>query len=295
MAHEWNIKARSHKCTKCDRKFNDKEEFTSILLFSDEGYDREDVCKDCLKDSDTLHRATVSHWVSVYHEPPPPEQEPVTKETVESLIRKLTDDYDPGNANIIYILAIMLERQRILVEKAAQYRDDGGLYRIYEHRKTGEMFVIYDPELKLDELEQTQKMVINILDGDKKEINVVAGVIRADNKILICRRRKGEKEGGFWEFPGGKIKEGEDPEEALHRELSEELCIETEVGMHICNTTHETRKLIINLKVFEVERFFGNIVLSVHDSAKWVTPKQLLKHKLLPADVSVAEYILESS
>ena len=292
MAQDWNIRARSHKCTKCERKFDDKEAFTSILLFSDEGYDREDVCKDCLEGSDNLHRATVSHWVSVYHQPPPPEEEAVTKETVESLIRKLTDDYEAQNANIIYILAIMLERQKLLIEKAAQYREDGGLYRIYEHRKTGESFVIYDPELKMDELEETQKMVITILDGGKKKVNVAAGVIVADNKILICRRKKGEAHGGFWEFPGGKIEEGEDPKEALHRELSEELCIDAEVGDHLCNTTHDTRKLAVHLQVFEVTKFYGNMVLSVHDSAKWVRPKELLKHKLLKADVPVAEFLI---
>jgi len=297
MATDWNIKSRSHKCTKCERKFEDKEEFTSVLMFSDEGYDREDICKDCLGDNENLHNATVSHWVSVYHVPPPPEEEPLTKETVESLLRKLTDDYEAQNANIIYILAIMLERQRLLIEKAAQYRDDGGLYRIYEHRKTGETFVIYDPELKMDELEEleeTQKMVITILDGNKKEVNVAAGVIIADNKILICRRKKGEKHAGYWEFPGGKIEEGEDPKEALHRELEEELCIDAEIGEHMCNSTHDTRKLAVHLSVFEVTKFYGNMVLSVHDSAKWVRPKELLRHKLLPADVPVADFIVQT-
>jgi 8-oxo-dGTP diphosphatase len=94
-------------------------------------------------------------------------------------------------------------------------------------------------------------------------------------------------------FPGGKIEEGEDPKEALHRELEEELCIDAEIGEHLCNTTYDTRKLAVHLQVFHVTKFYGNMVLSVHDSAKWVKPKDLQKHKLLKADIPVADFIVQ--
>jgi hypothetical protein len=64
---------------------------------------------------------------------------------------------------------VMLERKRLLVERDVQHREDGKMIRVYEHRKTGEMFLIPDPRLRLDQLETVQQQVVTLLGGDKKE------------------------------------------------------------------------------------------------------------------------------
>ena len=97
--------------------------------------------------------------------PPPPPEEALKKETAESLLRQLIEKEDPAHANTIYILAVMLERRRILVERDVQIREDGSKLRVYEHKKTGEMFLILDPELKLAELELVQEEVVIMLGG----------------------------------------------------------------------------------------------------------------------------------
>ena len=87
------------------------------------------------------------------------------KETAESLLRELIETDRMEQANTIYILAVMLERKRILVERDVQEREDGTLIRVYEHKKTNEVFMIPDPRLKLAELEAVQAEVIAMLDG----------------------------------------------------------------------------------------------------------------------------------
>ena len=92
-------------------------------------------------------------------------QKALKKETAESLLRKLMEDDDPSQNNVRYILAVMLERKKILAEKDVTTSEAGEITRFYEHRKTGEMFVIPDPRLQLDGLEQTQIQVLQMLGG----------------------------------------------------------------------------------------------------------------------------------
>ena len=73
------------------------------------------------------------------------------------------DDTDIEHANARYILALMLERKRILKEREVKRADDGQLSRIYEHAKTGEIFVIPDPELRLDQVAEIQQQVASLL------------------------------------------------------------------------------------------------------------------------------------
>ena len=89
--------------------------------------------------------------------------------TVETLLRRLMEDNDPSKGSIIYLLTVMLERKRILLERDVQKRDDGTTVRFYEHRKTGETFLIRDPELSLDEIEDLQKEISALLSPPKEE------------------------------------------------------------------------------------------------------------------------------
>jgi hypothetical protein len=111
----------------------------------------------------------LSSWQGVYRVPPPEPEEPLKKETAESLLRRLMEDVEDAAAGVIYILAVMLERNRIFIERDVQPREDGTLLRIYEHKKTGETFLVPDPRLRLGELEEVQQRVVEMLGGPPKK------------------------------------------------------------------------------------------------------------------------------
>lgn len=165
MAQDWDIKARSESCQACEAPFEDNQPYFSALLFGDQGYARADYCETCWSNKDES-ASPYSTWQGVFKKPSPEPEEPLKKETAESLLRRLMQDEDDSQRNVIYILAVMLERKRILVERDVQTRDDGTMIRIYEHRKTGETFLIPDPRLRLDQLEHVQQEVVEMLGGD---------------------------------------------------------------------------------------------------------------------------------
>ena len=160
---EWNIKAPSAACQVCGRAFADQEPLVSRLTFGTEGYERCDCCNGCWQEAQKAE--SLSTWKSVFRVPPPPVPEPIRRETAESMLRQFMETEDPSRRNVIFILAVMLERRRILVERDVKTREDGLKVRFYEHRKTGEIFVVPDPGLRLDELEQVQQEVITLLGG----------------------------------------------------------------------------------------------------------------------------------
>ena len=122
----------------------------------------------------------------------------------------------------------------------------------------------------------------------RKHIDVVAGILLKEGRLLATQRGKGEFKGG-WEFPGGKIEPGETPEAALARELREELAIEVSVGPLFCTVEHDYPTFHLSMRCFLCGLATGEPVLLEHDSAKWLAPSELLSVEWLPADVSVAE------
>lgn len=161
MIQEWNIKPRHDQCHVCGKAFADAETLVSRLTFGAEGYVREDYCGTCW--AEPARQGALSVWRSVFRAPAPPPPEPLKKETAESLLRELMETEDPAKRNTIFILAVMLERRRILAERDVQIREDGVKVRVYEHRKSGESFLIPDPGLRLAELEDVQQEVMNLL------------------------------------------------------------------------------------------------------------------------------------
>lgn len=160
---EWNIREPSATCQICGRAFADREDIFSRLTFGAEGYDRHDCCAGCRPEAQPVE--ALSAWKSLYRKPAPPPPEPIQRETAESLLRQFMETEDPARRNVIFILAVMLERRRLLVERDVKTREDGLKVRIYEHRKTGETFVVPDPGLRLNELEQVQQEVTTLLGG----------------------------------------------------------------------------------------------------------------------------------
>lgn len=168
MAQDWDIKPRSDTCSACGKSFGDKERYTAALIFSEDGYVRGDYCDVCREAKRYGESVPFSLWQGVFKMPPPKQEDPLKKETVESLLRRYIEEEDESRKNIIYILAVMLERKRILVEKDVKITDEK-VTRIYEHRKTGETFLILDPRLKLDELESVEEEVAMLLLGPRKK------------------------------------------------------------------------------------------------------------------------------
>ena len=118
-----------------------------------------------------------------------------------------------------------------------------------------------------------------------KTYQVTAAIILKGSEILIARRAPNKHLAGFWEFPGGKIEEGETPQECLKRELQEELGIVVNVGAFFMQNEHHYGDKIIVLKAYECEHISGNIVLSDHDQVKWVEKSEFANFKFAPADI----------
>lgn len=131
-----------------------------------------------------------------------------------------------------------------------------------------------------------------------KIIKVVAAVIKSLNDkgqtiILSTQRGYGEFKDS-WEFPGGKIENGEIPKEALKREIMEELDTQIEVGTLIDTIEYDYPDFHLSMDCFWCEIVRGNLVLKEHENAKWLTKEQLQDVEWLPADIKLIENIREN-
>jgi 8-oxo-dGTP diphosphatase len=126
-------------------------------------------------------------------------------------------------------------------------------------------------------------------------INVTAAVMIREGKVLIARRAAGRHLGGKWEFPGGKVEQGETPEECLARELKEEFEVEVKVGGFLMESVfhYDDVGTTIRLLAYQTEYLGGNFRLRDHDKTEWVSPDELKKYELAPADVPIANALSE--
>jgi len=164
--NEWNIQSRAHACELCGRPFADKQPYHTLLFEQPPELRRSDICEPCSQKQqagDPRSRAGfISHWQGVYEAPVAP-VDAIQKDTAETLLRKLIEHNDPRYAPAGYILAVMLERKRVLKVKEQIIRDGRRVF-IYEQPKTGDIFTIADPDLHLDQLEAVQRDVASLLE-----------------------------------------------------------------------------------------------------------------------------------
>jgi hypothetical protein len=166
LPSEWAIKHRADCCAVTRRPFVPGEYFYTLLYHDPTGYRREDLSEEAWQNRNE-NIQPFSFWKSRYEPLPPKPTEPVPKENAEQLFRRLMASSNPP-ANACYVLAAMLERKRVLKQVKTESRDGGRSVLIYEHGATGDVFVVRDPQLRLDELESVQNEVAQLLRASAK-------------------------------------------------------------------------------------------------------------------------------
>jgi hypothetical protein len=157
MLSEWEIKARGRQCARTEEAFDDGATIFTLLFRDRGGFRREDISERAwLEIKDRVE--PFSFWKSKFQAPPPPDPDPISKESVEELLRRLLQEDRPEYVNARFVLAIMLERKKTLKQVDTRESAEERIL-IYEHAKTGEVFIILDPQLRLDQLDAVQQEV----------------------------------------------------------------------------------------------------------------------------------------
>lgn len=121
-------------------------------------------------------------------------------------------------------------------------------------------------------------------------IEVVAGIIYKDNKFLIAQRNLKKSQGGFWEFPGGKVEPGETYEEALQREIKEEFDADIEVDEYVGENVHHYPEKDIKLIFYKAKLISKDIKLLEHEDYRWITKQDKDKFEFSGADKAVFNF-----
>jgi 8-oxo-dGTP diphosphatase len=127
---------------------------------------------------------------------------------------------------------------------------------------------------------------------DHRRINmriVTAALVIKDGFCLIAKRQAGDPLANLWEFPGGKIEEGETPEACLQREMQEEFLIDVKVGHFFAESIYEYERGTIRLVVYWVNWNGNSLHPTVHDEVAWVDKQTILNYKFAPADIPIVE------
>jgi hypothetical protein len=165
--NDWNIQSRAHACEACAKPFADKQSYHTLLFDEKQDFRRMDICETCwegqFSQGATERKGFISYWQGTYEAPPPAPPDAIQKENAESLLRKIIELQDEKYAATAYILAVMLERKRLLKVKEQIVRDGARIF-IYEQPKTGDVFTVRDPNLQLDQLEGVQRQVADLLE-----------------------------------------------------------------------------------------------------------------------------------
>lgn len=134
-------------------------------------------------------------------------------------------------------------------------------------------------------------MQSSIANQQSSIIPVAAGILIRDDRILICQRHRSDPYGLQWEFPGGKLREGESFEAALSRELQEELAIHAEVGAEVFRLQHRYPDRFVEVAFFRVDSFRGEPENLVFEAIAWARRSELPGYRFLEADLGLVAKI----
>lgn len=173
LQESWHVRNRSRECSITQTPFTEGQPIVTALFPDPEssGYVRKDFCEEAWAQRATEDEPPFSSWRTKFLPTLNNDTQPVvTKQSAEDLLKQLVEDDLEHTENTRYILAVMLERQKILRETDTQ-PTASGILRIYEHRKTGEIFIVKDPNIPLDEVEKIQIEVMELLSPPKPVID----------------------------------------------------------------------------------------------------------------------------
>jgi hypothetical protein len=161
LANDWPIKHRADTCARTQRAFAAGEAFYTLLFREGTGFRREDLSEQAWAERNQ-NIQPFSFWKTRYEPTPPEPPEPLAKETAEDILRRLLTEDNPSNANACYVLAIMLERKRVLKQIKTEETNEKPVL-VYEHGRTGDVFIVPKVQLHLDEIDQVQTEVAALL------------------------------------------------------------------------------------------------------------------------------------
>jgi len=168
LPESWHLRSRSRECTATQRGFIDGEAIiTAIFPDPDSsGYLRRDFCVEGWQGRSEGDEKSFSFWKTTFTAPSGNSQDtPAEKLSAEEILTRLVEEDEDHTENTRYILAVMLERQKLLRETDNQ-RTPNGILRVYEHRKTGEVFIVKDPDIPLSQIEAVQNEVFILLENN---------------------------------------------------------------------------------------------------------------------------------
>ncbi|HPA20015.1 MAG TPA: hypothetical protein PLU30_19855 [Verrucomicrobiae bacterium] len=167
IERDWNIQPPTGKCFVTGRRFRNEEVYFAMLLETADGLVRQDFSAEAWAERPADQKA-LSFWRSEFKVAPPEPERTIAQDDAESLLRRMIEGADPATENARYILAVMLERKKKFYHRDT-VEHDGRPCLVYEHKETGETFLITDPRLKLSELHLVQMEVAELLRPRPKE------------------------------------------------------------------------------------------------------------------------------
>jgi hypothetical protein len=166
LTESWHIRSRARECAATARPFADGETIVTALFPDPEhgGFIRRDFSLDAWGERGPDEAAPFSCWRSRYASPVSDKPAKAEREDPEDILRRLVEEDADHTENTRYILAVMLERRKLLVETDTQ-RTPTGILRIYENRRTGEVYIVKDPNVPLDQVDALQQEVVALLES----------------------------------------------------------------------------------------------------------------------------------